>query len=65
MANDRNKPCPCGSGKKRKLCLCWQIEAAHEEALREDDFRRTYVGGRRRSNNLLMAVALAQIAMGK
>lgn len=64
MANDRNKPCHCGSGKKRKLCLCWQIEAAYEEALREEDFRRTYVG-RRRSDKLLMAVALAQIAMGK
>lgn len=39
MANIRNKPCECGSGKKRKLCLCWQIEEAHEAAIREDEWR--------------------------
>lgn len=39
---DRNQPCPCGSDKKRKVCLCWQIEADHEEALLEHEYRSKY-----------------------
>lgn len=37
--SERNKPCPCGSGKKAKYCLCWQIELAHDEALIEHRYR--------------------------
>lgn len=57
--NGRNKPCPCGSGKKHKVCLCWQIELAHEEALREHDFRKHCVG--RGSSKVFQAVAIANM----
>jgi hypothetical protein len=30
---DRNKPCECGSGVKRKRCLCHVVNEAHEVAL--------------------------------
>lgn len=34
----RNQPCPCGSGKKYKLC-CWSADAAAETAARGEQRR--------------------------
>lgn len=62
--NERNMPCPCGSGKKRKVCLCWQIELAHEEALRENEYweyAKRGVGGR---SKILQAIALEHMING-
>lgn len=59
--NNRNKPCSCGSGKKHKICLCWQIELAHEEALREYEYRKNVGRGR---GKVLQAIALAQVIGG-
>jgi len=62
MANIRNKPCPCGSGKKRKLCLCWQIEEAHEEALRENEWRDKWADPEYRERSLRLAGTMWGIA---
>lgn len=37
--SERNLPCECGSGTKAKRCLCRVIATAHEEALREAEWR--------------------------
>lgn len=39
MSNERNLPCPCGSGLKMKRCPCRDVERAHGEALEEERLR--------------------------
>ncbi len=39
MSDERNLPCPCGSGLKMKRCPCRDVERAHGEALEEERLR--------------------------
>ncbi len=58
---ERNKPCECGSGKKMKLCLCWQINEAHEEALIEEQWLESQRWKRNKDFKLGAAMSIIDI----
>jgi SEC-C motif len=62
--NDRNKPCPCGSGRKVKHCPgphLEDIEAAYRENAEREHVRRLRLRGVQRGR--LGVLALAALAI--
>jgi len=63
MTPERNKLCPCGSGKKYKACCLLKVRRA-EENLREARETERYSQNKIRVGNALLALTMMHIIGG-